>query len=79
MDIKDRIAFRALQAGFFAGMVEYPNDTDRMEQGYKIFEEWIDKLITRELSAAIGSTATLQYQGRVKGGGGSGGPSNIVH
>lgn len=73
MDIKDRIAFRGLQAAFFAGMVEYPNDTDRMEQGFKVFENWIDNLIDREITKVFGRTATVKYNGEIKGGGGSAG------
>lgn len=80
MDIKDRIAFRGLQAAFFAGMVEYPNDTERMEQGFKVFETWIDNLVERELTKVFGKNATIKYQGGVKGGGGSGAAGgNIIH
>lgn len=79
MDIKDRIAFRGLQAAFFAGMVEYPNDTDRMEKGFKVFEEFIDGLVDRELTKIFGRNAVVKYQGEIKGGGGSGAAGNIIH
>jgi len=79
MDIKDRLEFRALQAAFFEVMVKYPNDKDKMELGFKVFEEWIDKLVDRELSKIFGRNATIKYRGEIKGGGGSGAPGNIIH
>jgi len=78
MDVKDRIAFRALQAAFFEGMVKYPNDTDKMVLGFKVFEKWIDELVDRELTKIFGKNATIKYRGETKGGG-SGTPGNIIH
>jgi hypothetical protein len=63
MDIKDRITFRQLQAAFFAGMVEYPNDTDRMEKGMGLLEAWIDQVVDREVSKVITQTSTLTLNG----------------
>jgi hypothetical protein len=68
MEIKDRIDFRRMQSIFFAGMVEYPNDTDRMEKGMQLLEQWIDRLVNRECSKFVTENSSLTVGGVHKGG-----------
>jgi hypothetical protein len=69
MHIKDQIDFRRMQAIFFAGMVEYPNDKDRMEKGMKLLEDWVDRLVNRECGKMLTEKSTMTVGGVVKGGG----------
>jgi hypothetical protein len=71
MEIKDAIEFRRLQVMFFAGMVEYPNDKERMEAGLRVLEKYIDTLVERECSKIISRTAEIRMGGQLKGKGGT--------
>lgn len=71
MKLDDRLTFRRMQIAFFAGMVEYPNDKERMEKGMELLEKFIDSVIERECSFIVSRTAEIRAGGYLKGKGGT--------
>lgn len=70
MDVKDQLKFRQLLIIFCDGLSKYPRDGERMENGLKILEKWIDDLVNRECSVLFQKNSVITYRGQKKGGGG---------
>jgi hypothetical protein len=66
MKLHDQINLRKLLVAFFAGMAEYPNDTDRMEAGIKVIENWMDDVILREQNKLITAGSKITQGGPIR-------------
>lgn len=66
MELKDRLNFRELQLIFFTGMSENPTDTNRLEQGFNVLENFVDKLVARECSKIVSGMAVIKHDGKIK-------------
>jgi hypothetical protein len=69
MELKDQLRFRELQIIFFNGMIKYPNDAERAEQGFRILEKFIDDLLEKKMNDLFQRNAIITHRGEKKGGG----------
>jgi hypothetical protein len=66
MTTQQKLTFRELQIVFFTMMSEYPNDKDRMERGFIILENFIDKCINEALGTTITQNTKIYQDGKKK-------------
>jgi hypothetical protein len=65
MTIDDQLTFRKLQYAFFAGMNEYPNDKERMEQAIRVLTDWIDSVVERERMRPVPGARIIRNNNRI--------------
>lgn len=66
MELRDKLKFRELLFLLVAGLGEYPNDKERLEQGILVMENYIDGITERECNAILSGMAVIKHGGKIK-------------
>lgn len=67
MTVKQKITLREMYMIHIKIILDYPNDTDRIEKGFILMENFIDTCINNALNIA-GAGAAIYHEGQKKGG-----------